>query len=141
MPVVLEPKVEMSTQPSMPTPFMFGPDRGAFLREFMIEFSDRVAVACDESVLPDGDKLHWWMSVEFRHRVDSHTREHVFNARMVVFISASMWDLITSSPTAESDLFKRVFARFEERLQEFATREYDRARAGGLLEGVFASAS
>lgn len=140
MPIVIEPKVEMRTPASMPTPFMFGPDRGSFLREFMIDFAAAVQLACDETVLPDGDKLRWWMSVEFHHVVDPHTREHVFSARMIVWVSSSMWTLITSSTTAEADFFKRVFVRFEEELQGFATREFDRAKAGGLLEGVFASA-
>lgn len=138
MPLCIETKVEMSTK--FPVPFMFGPDRGAFLREFLIEFADDVAVACDETVLPDGDSLRWWMSTEFHHDVDADTREHVFNARMIVWMSSSMWALITSSPTAEADFFKRAFSRFEEELQAFATREFDRAKEGGLLEGVFPSA-
>lgn len=106
----------------------------------MSAFAFDVERACDESVLPDADELRWWMNVGFNHVRDAETKEHVFTARMLVYMSSSMWTLITSSPSAEADFFRRVFERFELKLQEYSTREFDRAKAAGLLEGVFASA-
>lgn len=133
MPLCIETKVEMTTP--APVPFMFGPDRGAFLREFLSAFAYDVQNACDEVVLPDSDDLHWWMSVEFHHDRNAETREHTFNTRMLVWMSSSMWVLVTSSPSAEAEFFRRVFERFEEKLQGFATREFDKAKDEGALKG------
>ena len=138
MPLCIETKVEMSTP--APVPFMFGPDRAAFLREFLSAFAYDVEDACDEVVLPDAEPTRWWMSVEFHHDRNAETKEHTFTTRMVVWMSASMWVLITSSPSAEAEFFRRVFEKFEGKLHDFATREFDKAKNAGALEGVFASA-
>lgn len=138
MPLCIETKVEMSTP--APVPFMFGPDRGAFLREFLSAFAYDVEDACDETVLPDSDSVRWWMSVEFHHARNAATLEHTFTTRMLVWMSTSMWDLITSSPSAEAEFFRRVFEKFEGKLQDFAASEFDKAKTAGALEGVFAAA-